>query len=136
MERLYNGNAVPRSCIVDGWGPEWKKILDMHDVKAPTPQLVINPVVRFTRPDGAQRSSHCAQLLYSAIVFLQQLDFMTVITQKSNFRGRGLLFTARYEIPVMEHEDFHLYCMNRCEGKAAFASVNWPGTFLASAIQA
>jgi hypothetical protein len=81
----------------------------MQNVEASGPQLLINPAVGFPRPHGAQRGPHIPQLLYTMIVFFQQLNFMTVIAQESNLGGSGMVFAARQQIPVMEHENFHLY---------------------------
>jgi hypothetical protein len=47
-------------------------------------------------------------LLHTSVVFHQKFHFVTVIAKKSGVCHCGLVFAARNQILVMEHEDLHV----------------------------
>jgi hypothetical protein len=80
----------------------------VQNVKIAGPKFLIDEAVCFSRPHRAHARPDVSQLLHTSVVFHQKFHFVTVIAKKSGVCHCGLVFAARNQILVMEHEDLHV----------------------------
>jgi hypothetical protein len=104
---LHNRHTLLIGGVINGWGPQREKILDVENVKTRGAQLFLDLTERFVRPNCAQRHPHCAEFLNAVVVLFQQLDFVTVSTEQSRFLLGGTIFSTGEKIAVVEHENPH-----------------------------